>query len=191
MIFNMFLLAFGLQSNFMRHQPMMVAVSDKSKDWDDIAKNKKKLMAMRSKRGNQVDGPAPMDLEAVRARVHTDRPKKDGLSTRDRHKVAMNHWFKAGSAADEEVIAQRLSTPPASRLPALEPLPSSEDSYLAFTCDDEVLFDAPVLERWREFVDEKTAIVRVRRSEDVSYSFAGEALFADVPGQEQMVPLEQ
>lgn len=176
----MLLMVCGLHSKFLGNDRILTVVSDKSYDWDDIAKTKKKLVSMRFKRSNESDEANVLDLEAVRARVHTDKPKKDGLSMRDRHKSAMKHWFNKDTAGDEEVIAQRLSAPPASRLPALEPLPSSEDSYLAFTCDDEVFFDAPVLERWKEFVDEKTAVVRVRRSEEKSYSFAGEAMFAEI-----------
>jgi len=176
----MFLLAFGLHSKIMNNELFLNSISDKKYDWDDIAKTKKKLVAMRFKRNSDEDGPAPLDLEAVRARVHSDKPKRDGLSLRDRHKSAMKHWFKSDAAGEAAVIAERLSTPAASRLPSIEPLPSSEDSYLAFTCDDEVFFDAPVLERWKEFVDEKTDIVRVARSEEPSYSFAGEALFADI-----------
>jgi hypothetical protein len=183
MISNMFLLVFGIHKKIMQSQPLLAAVSDKAYDWDDIAKTKTKLAAMRFKRHSGADRAAPLDLEAVRARVHTDKPKGDGLSLRDRHKSAMKHWFKKETAGDEEVIAQRLSTTSSSRLPALEPLPSSEDSFLAFTCDDEVFFDAPVIERWKEFVDEKTAVVRVRKSGEKSYSFAGEALFADIQFQ--------
>jgi hypothetical protein len=181
MISNMFLLAFGLHNKIMNNELFLNSISDKTYDWDDIAKTKKKLVAMRFKRNSEDDRPAPLDLEAVRARVHSDKPKRDGLSLRDRHKSAMKHWFKSDAVSDEGVIAQRLSTPPASRLPSIEPLPSSEDSYLAFTCDDEVFFDAPVLERWKEFVDEKTAIVRVARSEEPSYSQTIETSFGEGP----------
>jgi len=162
----------------MRNERLLTVVSDKSYDWDDISKNKKKLVSMRSKRATVEHEAAALDLEAFRNRVNSDKPKSDGLCLRDRHKSAMKHWFKKEGRGDEEVIAKRLSTPTASRLPALEPLPSSEDSFLAFTCDDEVLFDAPVRERWKEFVDEKTAVVPVARQGEPSYSFAGEALFA-------------
>jgi len=157
--------------------------ADKSFDWDHLHKTKKKLVSMRFKRSSDASGSLPLDLEAVRDRVNIDKPKSDGLSLRDRHKSAMKHWFKKDVMSEEEKIAERLSPQSSSRLPALEPLPSSEDSYLAFTCDDEVFFDAPVRERWKEFVDEKTAVVRVRRSEEKSYSFAGEALFADMPDE--------
>jgi hypothetical protein len=179
----MFLLVFGLQSKVLGNEQVLAAISDKTFDWDDITKTKQKLVAMRFKRGDDDDATSRLDLEAVRARVTADKLNRDGLSVRDRHKVAMKHWFKSQTKADEEVIAQRLSPPPSSRLPAIEPLPSSEDSYLAFTCDDEVFFDAPVLERWKEFADEKTSIVRVRRNEEQNYSFAGEALFADDSNQ--------
>jgi len=178
LISNMFLLAFGLHGKIMRNERLVTAVSDRTYDWDNIAKNKKKLAAMRSKRAHVEHEPAALDLEAFRNRVNSDKPKSDGRCLRDRHKSAMNHWFKKEGLGDEEVIAKRLSAPPTSRLPALEPLPSSEDSFLAFTCDDEILFDAPVHERWKDYVDEKTAVVPVAKSGDECYSFAGEALFA-------------
>lgn len=162
----------------MRNQQLMSVVADKSFDWDDINKTKKKLVNMRFKRAAENHEAAPLDLEAFRARVSNDRPKSDGRCLRDRHKSAMKHWFKKDDAGDEELIAQRLAQSSSSRLPVLEPLPSSEDSFLAFTCDDEVLFDPPVRERWKEFVDEKTAVVRVARAGEQSYSFAGEALFS-------------
>jgi hypothetical protein len=173
----MFLMVVGLHGKLIRPEP----IAEKLLDWDDISKNKKKLVAMRSRRETlDPDGDArpSLDLEAVRARVCDDSNKRPIGSTRDQHKKGMKHWFKKDMPSGEDVIAQRLAPPQASRLPALEPLPSSEDSFLAFTCDDELFFDPPVRERWKELVDEKTAVVRVRRSEEKSYSFAGEALFA-------------
>jgi hypothetical protein len=174
LISNIFLLVLSVHGKITGNEQAFDA--DQPINWDDIAKTKKKLAAMRFKRETENEI-TRLDLEALRARVTTDKPKRDGRSLRDRHRSAMNHWFKSDGTGEEEVIAQRLSAPPASRLPAIEPLPSSEDSYLAFTCDDAVFFDDPVQERWKDFADERTAVVRVRRSDEQSYSFAGEALF--------------
>jgi hypothetical protein len=173
----MFLMVVGLHGKLVRPEP----IAEKLPDWDDISKNKKKLVAMRSRRDTlnpDGDSRPSLDLDAVRARVNDEHNKRPVGSARDQHKKGMKHWFKKDLPSGEDAIAQRLAPPPASRLPALEPLPSSEDSFLAFTCDDELFFDPPVRERWKELVDEKTAVVRVRRSGEKSYSFAGEALFA-------------
>ncbi len=48
-----------------------------------------------------------------------------------------------------------------SNLPLLESLPSSEDSWLAWTSEDEYLFDRPVQQMWKEYDDEQTALVKV------------------------------
>jgi hypothetical protein len=142
-------------------------------DWVHIARTRKKLTSMRTRRQTkEMQGivAQPLDLKAT-------GNKLAGTAGGGQVKVA-NHWFRKPGDDREEAIAARLEPSSANTLPTPPPLPSSEDSFLAFNSDDELFFDPPARERWRELSDDKTAVVPVLRQGEKSYSFAGEALFA-------------
>lgn len=102
-----------------------------------------------------------------------------GLTTQEKQKKAISHWFTDEKVTEAHKIAQRLEDRDrATRdgLPAIEPLPSQEDSLLAWTSEDAHLMDAPVRESWRNYCDDGSELVLAAGAAfdyelDVAYDF--------------------
>lgn len=112
-----------------------------------------------------------------------------GLTTQERQKKAISHWFTDEKASEADKIAQRLEARDrATRdgLPSIEPLPSQEDSLLAWTSEDAYLMDGAVTESWRNYCDDGSELVLAAGAAfdyelDVAYDFEpqyDEAIFS-------------
>lgn len=149
-------------------------------DLGDIARQQSKMIAMKEK----FAGDHGANLGNLKRRATGEIARPDGLTTRDSHKKAMGHWFHVEKESPEQALSDRLEQASRSRqnnLPAIEPLPSSEDSFLAWTSEDEYFFDRPVREMWKTFDDESTDLIKA----DVRYVNEGPAKFDAQPESNQ------
>lgn len=126
-------------------------------DIGHIMRSRKKMAALRGKFA--CDHGANMG--ELKRRVSSDVKSSDGLSIRDRQEMAISHWFSPERPGSQDVLNERLLNFERNRiyaLPRIEPLPSVEDSFLAWSSEDEYLFETPVVELWRDFEGERTAV---------------------------------
>lgn len=96
------------------------------------------------------------------ARRLADADREDNVLCRERQKEAMMHWFGDTRRSEVEAIESRINDIDRGRragMPLIEPLPSIEDSFLAWTNEDEYLFDSSIKESWRDFDDDQTGLV--------------------------------
>ncbi|MDQ5967295.1 MAG: hypothetical protein QG625_3451 [Cyanobacteriota bacterium erpe_2018_sw_39hr_WHONDRS-SW48-000098_B_bin.30] len=129
-------------------------------DLNQIVREKHKMDSLKDKFA--TDHAA--NLSNIKRRATGEIASPDGLSNKQRHHKAILHWFNTEKPNQEKALTERLQSVEMSRrsnLPMLEPLPSSEDSWLAWTSEDEYLFDRPVQQMWKEYDDEQTALVKV------------------------------
>lgn len=149
-------------------------------DLGDIARQQSKMIAMKEKFASDHGA----NLGNLKRRATGEIARPDGLTSRDSHKKAMGHWFHVEKESPEQALSERLEQASRSRLnnlPAIEPLPSSEDSFLAWTSEDEYFFDRPVREMWKTFDDECTDLIKA----DVRYVNEGPAKFDAQPETNQ------
>ncbi len=124
-------------------------------DFFNMERNKQRLTRMRVQAHQGT-----FDLNDARRMADTDR--EDNVLCRERQKEAMLHWFGDTRRGEVEAIEQRINDIDRSRragLPLIEPLPSIEDSFLAWTNEDEYLFEGSIKESWRDFDDDHTGLV--------------------------------
>jgi len=121
----------------------------------DLKRNKERLTRMRVQAHQ-----GHFDLDDARRMADTDR---DGnVFCRERQHEAMMHWFGDARRTEVEEIEQRINDIGRGRragLPQIEPLPSIEDSFLAWTNEDEYLFESSIKESWKDFDDDQTGLV--------------------------------
>jgi hypothetical protein len=154
-------------------------------DFQTIKLNKNRLNSMKER-------------PDMAAKVDTRRflSSAAGLTTQERQKKAISHWFTDEKVSEASKIAQRLEDKDrATRdgLPAIEPLPSQEDSLLAWTSEDAHLMDGAVTESWRNYCDDGSELVLAAGAAfdyelDVAYDFEpqfDEAIFSvDTPSSD-------
>lgn len=137
-------------------------------DFQTIKLNKNRLNSMKER-------------PEMAAKVDTRRflSSAAGLTTQERQKKAISHWFTDEKVTEAHKIAQRLEDRDrATRdgLPSIEPLPSQEDSLLAWTSEDAYLMDCAVTESWRSYCDDGSELVLAAGAAfdyelDVAYDF--------------------
>lgn len=124
-------------------------------DFFNMERNKQRLTRMRVQAHQ-----GSFDLNDARRMADTDR--EDNVLCRERQQEAMLHWFGDTRRSEVEAIEERFNDIDRSRragLPLIEPLPSIEDSFLAWTNEDEYLFEGSIKESWRDFDDDQTGLV--------------------------------
>lgn len=119
-------------------------------DFGNMARNKQRLGRMRQNGRNRS-----LDMQAVRAKFNDDNSEK-----KEKQRQALSHWFEDAKVVEEEALETRLGDLDKRRynLPAIEPLPSVEDSFLAWSCEDAYMFEGRVVESWRQYGDDETAV---------------------------------
>ena len=101
-------------------------------------------------------------IGALQQRLWVDSDRQDNVLCRERQKEAMMRWFGDSRRGEVEAIEQRINNIDRGRragMPLIEPLPSIEDSFLAWTNEDEYLFEASIKESWRDFDEDQTGLV--------------------------------
>jgi hypothetical protein len=149
-ISNVLLLVKSLSSSVTRAKGGLVLPN-----FIDIDRNKQRLAQMRAQ--SHQGG---FNLNDARRMADTERA--DNVLCRERQKESMMHWFGDTRRSEVEQIEQRINDIDRGRragMPLIEPLPSIEDSFLAWTNEDECLFDPSIKESWRDFDDDQTALV--------------------------------
>lgn len=129
---------------------------------NDISESRNKMDSIKDKFAQDHGA----NLNNLKQRVTGEIARPDGLSNKDRNQKALTHWFSQdkgeAQAGFEQILAARLKDAERrSAEPQLESMPSSEDSWLAWTSEDEHLFDRPVKQMWKDYDDEQTALVKV------------------------------
>jgi hypothetical protein len=161
MLFNVMLLVKGLTE--LARPAVLAEVNSGNLPMPDLRAVVNDQSKMSSIKGKfEVDHAANLGNLKRRATGEVSCP--DGLSTRDRQRKALSYWFSAEEEREsqEKSLNDRLDAAArATRLPMLEPLPSSEDCFLAWTSEDEYLFDRPVKESWRNFEESSNSLVKV------------------------------
>ncbi len=161
MLFNVMLLVKGLTE--LARPAVLAEVNSGNLPMPDLRAVVNDQSKMSSIKGKfEVDHAA--NLGNLKRRATGEISCPDGLSTRDRQRKALSYWFSAEEEREsqEKSLNDRLDAAArATRLPMLEPLPSSEDCFLAWTSEDEYLFDRPVKESWRSFEESSNSLVKV------------------------------
>lgn len=150
MISNVLLLVKSLSSTVSRAKGGLILPN-----FIDIDRNKQRLAQMRAQ--SHQGG---FNLNDARRMADTDR--EENVLCRERQKTAMMHWFGDSHRSEVEAIEQRINDIDRGRragMPLIEPLPSIEDSFLAWTNEDEYLFESSIKESWRDFDDDQTGLV--------------------------------
>lgn len=150
MISNVLLLVKSLSSSVIRAKDGLILPN-----FIDIDRNKQRLSRMRAQ--SHQGG-----FSLVDARRMADTDREDNVLCRERQKEAMMHWFGDTQRSEVEAIEQRINDIDRARragMPLIEPLPSIEDSFLAWTNEDEYLFESSIKESWRDFDDDHTGLV--------------------------------
>lgn len=135
-------------------------------DFGNMQRNKQRLSRM--KQGQR----RILDMASVRSRLNNEELE---AAKKEQQRQALNHWFEDDKAAEEEALNERLGDLERGRrygLPAIEPLPSVEDSFLAWSSEDAYMLDAPVLESWRSYGDDDTSLVYVDRHAEFASAMA-------------------
>lgn len=126
-------------------------------DIGHIMRSRKKMAALKGKFACNHGA----NLGELKRLADSEVKSSDGLSMKERQRNAIIHWFNPEKAGKQDLLSERLQNFERNRkysLPAIEPLPSVEDSFLAWSSEDEYLFEAPVRELWRDFADERTVV---------------------------------
>jgi len=140
-------------------------------DFFNMGRNKERLTRMRVQSHQGA-----FDLDDARRMADTAR--EDNVLCRERQKEAMLHWFGDTRRSEVEDIEQRINNVERGRragMPQIEPLPSIEDSFLAWTNEDEYLFEASIKESWKDFEDDHTDLVLAS-----SYSYEDDELDSEM-----------
>jgi len=143
----------------------------------EIAGNQDKMVSLKDKFA--CDHGA--NLSNLKRRATGEIATPDGLSNMERHRKAMLRWFSSERESPEQALNERMKQVEQRRLnslPSLPSLPSSEDSFLAWTSEDEYLFDRPVKQQWKDYDDSLNQLATV-----VEYINEGPSAFDAQPAQ--------
>lgn len=142
-----------------------------------IASNQDKMVSLKGKFA--CDHGA--NLSNLKWRATGEVATPDGLSNMERHRKAMLRWFSSERESPEQALNERMQQVELRRLrslPSLPSLPSSEDSFLAWTSEDEYLFDRPVQQQWKKYDDSLNQVATV-----IEYINEGASAFDAQPAQ--------
>lgn len=151
-------------------------------DFGNMQRNKQRLSRMK-----QSSAKKSLDIDAVRSKFTDDNFEAE---KKEKQRQALSYWFEDTKLAEEEALSERLGDFDRDRrygLPTIEPLPSVEDSFLAWTSEDAYMLDSRVRESWRDFDDDNTSLVRVDKTaefkglESFEKEFVQTAAVAPVP----------